>query len=153
MDLKNILEKYRQDVENDKSNEDNSLPKESLIQLNEGDRAAYEKRLKELRNSELSMENQYKQAMNKIQNYTEKEMDEEGLSRVAEVSKIEVKRVYCPKCGKELVNEYPPMFNPFTHEKQCIHECECGMKYNLEYSYPRIIFLDEDGVEIMAHCE
>ena len=67
MDLKNILEKYRQDVENDKSNEDNSLPKESLIQLNEGDRAAYEKRLKELRNSELSMENQYKQAMNKIQ--------------------------------------------------------------------------------------
>ena len=152
MDL-SILEKYRQDVENDKSNEDNSFPQDKTPTLNESHRVAYEKRLKELRNSEISMENQYKKAMDKIKKYTEKELDAAELSSISKIPKIMVKRVYCPNCGKELVNNYPPMFNPFTHEKQCIHECECGTKYNLEYSYPRIVFLDENNKEIMAHCE
>lgn len=149
-----ILERYRKQLEIDKIKEDNELPVNGYnIDSKNFDKEIYKQRLNELRNSDISIENQYKQAMNKIKKYTEKELDNANLSHISEIPKIMVKRVYCPNCGKELINNYPPMFNPFTHEKQCIHECECGVKYNLEYSYPRIMFLDENDKEIMAHCE
>lgn len=72
---------------------------------------------------------------------------------VQPINNISVKRAYCPQCGNELVSQFPAMFNPFTQEKQCIHKCSCGKMYNLEYSYPRIVFSDENNKEIFVHCE
>ena len=45
----------------------------------------------------------------------------------------------------------PGMFNPFTFEKVCKHTCKkCGKNYNLEFAYPRLVFLDNNGEEIPA---
>lgn len=149
-----ILERYRKQLETDKINEDNELPINGYNTDDKNfDKEAYKQCLNELRNNELSIEKSYENAMKKIIKLTETELDIRNSLKASEISKVEVKHAYCPNCGKELINRYPPMFNPFTHEKQCIHECECGMKYNLEYSYPRIVFYDETDNEIMAHCE
>lgn len=64
-----------------------------------------------------------------------------------------VKQAYCPKCGKEIVNTAPIVFNPFTMESICKYDCECGWKANLEYAYPRVVFVTEDGMEINAYAK
>lgn len=85
---------------------------------------------------------------------TEKEMVEKKLIVLNDVSKIQVKHAFCPECGEELISDLPPMYNPFTRERQCIHKCgKCNKTYNLDYSYPRFVFLDENSNEIFAHCE
>ena len=61
---------------------------------------------------------------------------------------VKVKRAYCPHCGKEIVSKLPSMWNPYTGEKICRYDCECGFKANLEYTYPRLIILDKDGNEL-----
>lgn len=72
--------------------------------------------------------------------------------------KIDVRPVlvkgYCPKCGKEIVSICPPMYNPFTFEKRNVHKCgNCGWTGNLEYSYPRIVFVDADNNEYEAYTK
>lgn len=85
---------------------------------------------------------------------TEQELEEKSLTKLENVEEIKVKRAYCPECGEELISKLPPMFNPFTQERQCIHKCnKCEKVYNLDYSYPRLLFLDKNGNEIFAHCE
>lgn len=159
-----ILGRYRKELEFDKKNENYDLPKsfadkigsknnEMCKEIDKKNIGEYKKKLDELRNSSLDMENQYKAAMVKIKNFKEEDLLISNCIKHTTIDKIMVKHAYCPECGKELVNKYPPMFNPFTHEKQCIHECECGLKYNLEYSYPRIAFYDANNNEIFAHCE
>lgn len=84
---------------------------------------------------------------------SEKELVESGLIKDAEVHKINVRRAYCKKCGKEIVCQVPSMFNPFTLEKQANYKCECGEMLNLDHAYPRIVFLDENNEEIFVHCD
>jgi predicted RNA-binding Zn-ribbon protein involved in translation (DUF1610 family) len=61
---------------------------------------------------------------------------------------------YCPKCGKEIVSVCPPMYNPFTFEKRNVHKCgNCGWTGNLEYSYPRIVFVDANNNEYEAYTK
>ena len=67
------------------------------------------------------------------------------------VDKVIVKHFFCPECGKELVSKAPPMFNPFTMERICLHECQCGKRYNLDYAYPRFVLLNKEGNEIKAY--
>lgn len=63
-------------------------------------------------------------------------------------------RGYCPKCGKEIISVCPPMYNPFTFEKKNIHKCgSCGWMGNLEYSYPRIVFVDANNNEYEAYTK
>lgn len=104
---------------------------------------------------ELSEAN--KTEMTKIaspEHITEKELEEKKLTSLGKVSDIQIKHAYCPECGEELISKLPPMFNPFTGERQCIHKCgKCSKSYNLDYSYPRLVFLDEQSNEIFAHCE
>lgn len=64
-----------------------------------------------------------------------------------------VKRAYCPKCGKEIVSRGPVMYNPYTYEASSPYICECGWKANLEYSYPRVSFMLEDGTLIEAYAK
>lgn len=89
-----------------------------------------------------------------IKQLTENNLLENNLIKTDSINSLYVKRAYCPECGKELTTKFPSMFNPFTQEKQCIHECTtCGIKYNLDYAYPRIAFMDENNNEIFVHCE
>ena len=59
-----------------------------------------------------------------------------------------VKRAYCPKCGKEIINQLPPMFNPYNQQKTNRYDCECGWRADLEYSYPRVCMRSPGGEEI-----
>ena len=81
----------------------------------------------------------------------ESSMEEKGLIKNSDVNKIIIKHAYCEECGEELISDAPPMFNPFTFEKVCKHTCKkCGKVYNLEFAYPRLVFLDNNGEEIPA---
>lgn len=84
---------------------------------------------------------------------TEKELVDGDLVKDEEVHKINVRRAYCKKCGAEIVCKVPSMFNPFTLEKQANYKCDCGELYSLDHAYPRIVFLDGNGDEILAHCD
>lgn len=84
---------------------------------------------------------------------TEKELVENDLVKDEEVRKINIRRAYCKKCGAEIVCKVPSMFNPFTLEKQANYKCDCGEMYSLDHAYPRIVFLDENGDEMIAHCD
>ena len=64
-----------------------------------------------------------------------------------------VKRAYCPECGKEIISRGPVMYNPFSFEKTCPHVCDCGWKGDLEYSYPRVVFVMENGTQIEAYAK
>lgn len=64
-----------------------------------------------------------------------------------------VKRAYCPECGKEIISRGPVMYNPFSFEKTCSHVCDCGWKGDLEYSYPRVVFVMENGTQIEAYAK
>lgn len=102
------------------------------------------------------MEEEYQKRLIEIIKLSEEQMTKDGNIKENEVTKIMVKRAYCPACGQELTSKLPKMFNPFTQESQCIHVCsnrDCNTKYNLEYSYPRIVFYNENNEEIFAHCE
>lgn len=152
-----ILERFRRQFEEDRASADYDFPKDvnsdCPISNTEEYKNEYKKRLEEMREDELFQQKQYEAAMRKIHRITENELNEQNLLKSEKVTKVEIKHVFCPFCGKELISKLPPMFNPFTHERQCIHECECRQKFNLDFSYPRLAFYGEDGVEIMAHCE
>lgn len=130
-------------------------------------REEYEKALKKFRNAEFSKEEIEEAIRNSKKNMEElgethtggqnenvmrvqfkrihdEELRENGLLKEYGIGKVEVLRAYCPKCGKEMVSKAPPMYNPFTLEKVCMHEC-CGEKYNLDNTYPHIVFYDTDG--------
>lgn len=62
-------------------------------------------------------------------------------------------RAFCPKCGKEIFNDAPVMFNPFSHQKVNMYKCECGFEANLEYAYPRVVFVDENNKEYNAYTK
>ena len=55
------------------------------------------------------------------------------------------------ECDEELISNAPPMFNPFTFERICKHTCtKCGKIYNLEFAYPRLAFINNNGEELPA---
>ncbi len=64
-----------------------------------------------------------------------------------------VKRAYCPECGKEIISRGPVMYNPFSFEKTCPHVCDCGWRGDLEYAYPRVVFVMENGTQIEAYAK
>lgn len=164
-----ILDQYKKVVEEE--NEDMSFPSECST-MDESNREEYEKALTKMRhgysseevneaieNSKKNMtelggehsgtvnENAMRMRMERI---TDNEMSDKGLLKECEITDIKIIRAYCPKCGKELVSKTPSMYNPFTMEKICLHEC-CGVKYNLDKTYPHIAYYDENGEEIVAY--
>ena len=63
-------------------------------------------------------------------------------------------RAYCPKCGKEIVSTMPPLYNPFDFKRVNMHKCgDCGWLGNLEYSYPRVVFIDSENNEYEAYTK
>lgn len=144
-----ILDKYKEQLEKDRKNENVSFPEGS--QLKEEQREEYVKALKELRNNSNDMENIYLTKMAKMKKMTENDMESNKLISDETVEKVIVKHAYCEDCGEELISNAPPMFNPFTFERVCKHTCaKCGKIYNLEFAYPRLAFIDNKGEEIPA---
>ena len=164
-----ILDQYKAALEVEKEKESMDFPSDT--NLTEKDKEAYEETLNKMRKGNFSNEeikeainNSRKNmaALNEVHNggineramekptkISDEELVSKGLLKENSISDIKVIRAYCPNCGKELVAKAPPMYNPFTMEKMCLHEC-CGVKYNLDKTYPHIAFYDEDGKEIVT---
>lgn len=167
-----ILDQYKKMLEEEKENQNMDFPNDTS--LAEEDREAYETALKKMRNAEFSQE-EVREAINNSrknmdafgevhtggqnekvmtiaqpEKMSDDELAEKGLLVSSSISDIRVIRAYCPKCGKELVAKAPPMYNPFTMEKMCLHEC-CETKYNLDKPYPHIAYFDEEGKEIVSY--
>lgn len=163
-----ILEQYKKAIEKEK---DYEYPTDS--NLTEEDKEAYEEALKSMREGKFSdseindaienskrnlselgeehdggyVEGGMRQSTAKVVKLTDEELSKHGLLESSEISDIKVIRAYCLRCGKELVSKAPAMYNPFTMEKLCLHEC-CGTKYNLDKTYPHIAYYDGEGNEI-----
>ena len=164
-----ILDQYKAALEVEKETESMDFPSDT--NLTENDKEAYEATLNKMRKGDFSNEeikeainNSRKNmaALNEVHNggineramekpitISNEELVSKGLLKENSISDIKVIRAYCPNCGKELVAKAPSMYNPFTLEKMCLHEC-CGKKYNLDKTYPHIAFYDEDGEEIVT---
>ena len=130
MENNSILDMYMRQVNIDESNGYNSdrIDEDTAKAVNE------------LRSSELDMVNVYRNAYPNADMTTFK----------TEISplKVGVKRIYCPKCGKEVITTFPERKNPVTGEIIQRFECECGYKCNLDGKYPKLVYLDEDNNEI-----
>lgn len=164
-----ILDQYKAALEVEKETESMDFPSDT--NLTENDKEAYEATLNKMRKGNFSNEeikeainNSRKNmaALNEVHNggineramekpitISNEELVSKGLLKENSISDIKVIRAYCPNCGKELVAKAPSMYNPFTLEKMCLHEC-CGKKYNLDKTYPHIAFYGEDGEEIVT---
>lgn len=164
-----ILDQYKKAIEEENENMD--FPTDTT--LSEKDREAYETILNKARhgystdevneainNSKKNMAelgdehvgDKNERAINvQLERVTDDELLSKDLLKKCEISDIKVIRAYCPKCGKELISRTPALYNPFTMQKVCKHDCSCGAKYNLDNTYPRIAYYDENGDEIKAY--
>lgn len=143
-----ILEQYLKQLEEDRQNENKDFPDDTTLE--ESDKEMYEQTLDELRNSSLDLEAQYQERKKQMCVLNEAQMKEKEKIKDEEV-KLIVRHAYCDECGEELISKTPSMFNPFTFEKICKHTCDkCGKVFNLEYAYPRAVYLNNEGIEINA---
>lgn len=148
--MASILDRYKQQVAEDKENENYEFPENFDFNVDESYKEEYKKELERQRSDIFSNQQQYEDQMRKsLVRITE----EEGTDTIKEeeIDKITVKHFYCPECGEELISKAPPMFNPFTMERICLHECKCGKRYNLDYAYPRFVLYNKEGDEIKAY--
>ena len=150
-----LLDDYQKMVEEDEKNLNNNAPMDGL-EMSDEEMKAYEKRLNEMREEiknnddcgvdcKKAYENSFQKKKKKI---TESDLKTEYVK----VTPM-VKRAYCPKCGKEIINTLPPLYSPFSFEKINRFDCDCGWKANLEYSYPRVVFITDNGEQIDAYAK
>lgn len=147
------MERYRQQLEEDKKNENYDLPEQDgvsdvNIQMTDEEMDEYKKTLDKLRNDENDMRVQYRKFHEMYKSVPESELKTEVINPI-----VAVRRAYCPECGKEIVSKHPIMFDGFTGQKIVRYDCECGAKFNLEYAYPRVMFLDENMNEMKVWTE
>lgn len=140
-----ILDRFKEQYELDKLNENYDLPTDSVPM---DDIEEYKKKLDELRNDENDMEMQFKKYAETYKNVGEADLKTEVFNPV-----VAVKRAYCPECGREIICQHPVMFNAWTGEKIVRYDCECGAKMNLEFAYPRVIYLDNEMKEMKVWGE
>ena len=140
-----ILDRFKEQYERDKLSENYDLPTDSVPM---DDIEEYKKKLDELRNDENDMEMQFKKYAETYKNVGEADLKTEVFNPV-----VAVKRAYCPECGREIICQHPVMFNAWTGEKIVRYDCECGAKMNLEFAYPRVIYLDNEMKEMKVWGE
>lgn len=137
----NILEEYKKTLKNEVL--DDNFPEETS--LNENDREKYKETLKKLREDPNDIKNVFENMIK----LTEDELRDKDRITEETVTPY-VKHAYC-ECGEELIATAPPMFNPYTLQKICKHICKkCKKTYNLDYSYPRVIYKNNENKEINA---
>lgn len=144
-----ILEEYMKQFEADKQNEnhevvsnnDDELVKQFVSDFSKDE---YAKKLDELRNDPNDMANKFHREYPTI---SDKQMDEQGLLSSEKIDAYLI-HAYCPKCGKELRCSHKLYCNPYTRQTIAKHECSCGFKANLQYAYPRLVYVDKDNKQI-----
>lgn len=148
--MASILDRYMKQVEEDKANENYELPDGFDINVDENYKEQYKQELDKQRGDIFANEQQYEAQLKKS---LIRISEEDGVNSIKEeeIDRITVKHFYCPECGEELISKAPPMFNPFTMERICLHECKCGKRYNLDYAYPRFVMYNKNGEEIKAY--
>lgn len=150
-----LLDDYQKMVEEDKQNLNDNAPVEGL-EMTADELEEYKKRLNEMRkeieeNEDCSVDCE-KACNNTVSDPYERIFENDLKTECVKVTPM-VKKAYCPECGKEIINTLPPMYNPFSFEKLNRFECDCGWKANLEYSYPRVVFVTDSGEEIEAFAK
>lgn len=147
-----VLNDYIKQAAIDKSEQNSNFPTGNASDCDSEYKGKYEEELENLRNDPNDIEIAYRKFQEEFVKITEDKIDTDYADCVEYVTpKVVVKQFKCPKCGKYIVSESPVMYNPFTLEKIAKHECGCGFKCNLEYAYPRLMVLDENGNEIVAY--
>lgn len=124
----------------------NSLTQGIEVPTNEYNESMEEK-IEQLRNDPNDVMHVF---YNQYPKVSEMEMFREGHIKDETVIPM-VRHAYCPNCGKELISNSPLLLNPYTGERIAKHECTCGYKANLDYAYPRMYFVDNNGDEVMAY--
>lgn len=157
-----ILEQWKKQMEADKMQE--ALEKPTSFggfggedrefvengDLTEDERRQVMDKVREIREDPNDPMNQFKQYKEMYPDLNEVALSERGCLKTEEVKPV-MKRAYCPKCGHEIVSTTPVMFNPYLGVKICRYDCpKCGAKYNLEYSYPRVAYVNSQGEEVNA---
>lgn len=146
-----ILERYKQQLAKDRETENDDFTEDFDITVDEDYRKEYKKELNKQRSEILDNEKQYTDRLNKTLIRLHEDKESSSYVKEEDVDHIIVKHFYCPECGEELISNGPPMFNPFTYERICLHECKCGKRYNLDYAYPRYALINKEGKEIKAY--
>lgn len=151
-----ILDEYKKAAEEDEKALDSNPPIDG-VDMTAEETDAYKKRLSEMRqqikeNEDYGISDELKDEVKDamanelvFEDFKEKDLKIETVN----VMPI-IKRAYCPKCGKEIVNRIPTMYNPFTFEQINRYVCDCGWKANLPYSYPHVTFVTDNGEQIDA---
>lgn len=151
----NLLDEHQKMVAEDELNQNNYGPIDG-VKLSDEEVKEFEKRLNEMREQIKNNEDcgiDVEKACNKEFVDPYEKVDEKDLkTEYVKVTPM-VKRAYCPKCGAEIINNIPSMYNPFSFEKINRFECDCGWQANLPYSYPRVVFVTENGVQIDAFAK
>lgn len=142
-----ILQRFQQRKAEDdrRASTNNDYPVDSQLTEEEKKthREQYQQELEKLRNDSNDVEVRHR---NLIQNVVTEESlhSQKCLEMDGNIRPI-LLRAHCPECGAELTTDKPKMFNPYTGESLAIHKCpKCGKEYNLEYAYPRIVFVDSN---------
>lgn len=151
MDTKDILKEYIKQVKLDKTKENYDLPEGVNEQgFSDDMKDAYRKEIDRLRNNTDDLEQVYQKFHD-----TYRKLDEQEINAkcATENVRVVIKHAYCPECGKEIISQFPILYNPYTKEKIARYDCECGAKFNMEHSYPRIIYVNDNNVEITAFNE
>lgn len=145
-----ILNRYMKQLTEDREKENNDFSEDFDINVDDNYKEQYKEELHKQRSAILDNEKQYNERINKTLTRLHEDEQNADLIKDEEVEHVIVKHFYCPECGEELISKAPPMFNPFTYERICLHECKCGKRYNLDYAYPRFALINKDGKEIKA---
>ena len=148
-----ILQRFQQQkAEDDRRAANNTdYPVDSMLTEEEklANREQYQQELNRLRNDPNDIENRRRQLIKNV--VTEESLHEQDCLEIDNDVRIVVLHARCPNCGAELTTDKPKMFNPYTGESLALHKCsQCGKEYNLEYAYPRVVFVDSQNHIIKA---
>ena len=144
--MSSILDEYKKQSELDKQKTEIEAPEGVNYTPEQFKR--YQEEVKKLREDPNDIENVYRKFHETHRPLSEEELDGAGFTKIEEIKQIVVKRAYCPNCKREITSKVPMMFNPYTLEKIAKYNCECGSNFNMEHSYPRIMYIDNEGKEI-----
>lgn len=138
---KGILDRFAEQKAKDDANQKNEKI-EAPQDMSPEEQQAYKKEVLRLR--EAMAREQMPQYINK------KEVELQTVD--VPIKEIKMRRAFCPNCGEELTAIGPVMYQGMTGAKMCIHRCaKCKTQFNLEFSYPRLVVLDENDNEVYPY--
>ena len=162
--MSSILEDFKRAYAEDQAKLNDDLPTDGTP-MSVKDTEAYKNALKKMREDiakedanpteipvEIDHSDQQQQMMERFEEKYPR-VSENDLTIATQKVTPMIKHAFCPNCHREIINKTPTMFNPFTMDKINRYDCECGWTANLEYAYPRVVFMTEDNNEIEAYAK